>query len=137
MILAYFQMKISEDCALTRATWQLFSRNERASFLNEISTPILLDASNNMNFIPEKGSVCMVCVVNAITEVPSSASATHKLVSIFNGLIGKTWGKLSQKKKHSDRAGHESLYFCSTKRNIAMVLQFWKLGLQNIDGIEY
>ena len=83
-------MDKSEDHALTRATWLSFSKNDRASFLKENSTPILLDAANNMNSIPEKGSVCMVCVVNAITDDPSAANSTHKLVNILNGSIGKT-----------------------------------------------
>ena len=123
------------NLALTRVVWLSMSKHDKTSFLKENSTLIFDDAANNMHLIPETGSVCMVCVVEALSQDPSAANSTHKLVNILNRFMGKTWSKPSKRKKHCVTRNHAKVYFCSTKRNVAKTLQLWKLGLQNIGGI--
>ena len=98
------------NLALTRVVWLSMSKHEKTSFLKENSTLIFDDAANNMHLIPEKGSVCMVCVVEALSQDPSAANSTHKLVNILNRFMGETWSKPSKRKKHCVTRNHVELW---------------------------
>ena len=124
----------SSDFTATRLVWLSFTTPERTCFLKENPSLTIEEAVNSMNSIPEKGSLCMVCVVKSITEDPSAALTSHRLMIILNRSIGKTWNKPSKQKKHTDSNAHEKGYFCSTKRKIGMDLQLWMLGLLDVGG---
>ena len=80
----------NDDFASTRAQWLTFSRSEKTLFLKENLTRCIEDTVVNMKTIPDTGSVCMVCIVKALSDDPSAVNATDKLVKILNRFIGKT-----------------------------------------------
>ena len=118
----------------THILWLSFSAREKTEFLREHQKAKMESAVDAMATIPDKGGVCMVCIVNALERDPIAFENEQKMTQIINMSVGKTWNKLSKQKRHNTTNNHELPYFCTTKGAVAKALRLWRLGLSSIGG---